>query len=102
MSIHILIVEDQKSHAEMLGEVITRATPVFRVRYASCGAEARAALSDGPVDCVLMDYDLPDESGFECAAALRAENPDLPMIIVTGKGDETLVVEAWKRQRATD
>ena len=51
-----------------------------------------------PVDCVLLDYYLPDRPGVELIDALRtaAQDPHLPIVLLTGKGDESTAVAAMQ------
>jgi PAS domain S-box-containing protein len=51
-----------------------------------------------PFDCVLLDYQLPDTDGLECLRTLSAMHPDqrIPIVMLTGQGNETIAVEAMK------
>jgi len=53
------------------------------------------------VDLAIIDYVLPDRDGLELLMSLRERNPDLPAIIVTGYGDESVIIQAL-RKKATD
>ncbi len=53
------------------------------------------------VDLVIIDYILPDRDGFEVLRSLRERNPALPAIIITGWGDEDVIIRAL-RENATD
>ena len=47
-------------------------------------------------DVVILDYKLPDFSGIEILSRLRKQGGKIPVIIVTGQGDEKIAVEAMK------
>ena len=79
----ILLVEDEDSIAEPLAEGLRREG--FEVDRVATGAEA---LSAAPADCVLLDLRLPDIDGHEVCRSLR-ERSDVPIIIVTARGEET-------------
>ncbi|AZH24178.1 response regulator [Haloplanus aerogenes] len=51
------------------------------------------ALDDG-LSCVVSDYQMPQMDGLELLAAVRAEDPDLPFILFTGRGSEEIASEA--------
>jgi PAS domain S-box-containing protein len=46
------------------------------------------------VDCIVSDYDMPTMNGIEFLEAVRAQAPDLPFILFTGKGSEEIAGEA--------
>ncbi len=50
------------------------------------------------IDCVLIDYRLPDADGVEVLEKLREVNRNnVPLILLTGMGDELLVAEVMKK-----
>jgi PAS domain S-box-containing protein len=68
-----------------------------QVLEANSGAEALALLRRRKVDLVISDHAMPRMTGSELAVAIRAEWPDMPMILATGyadlptpRGDQTL------------
>ncbi len=46
--------------------------------------------------CVLTDVRMPEITGIELLQRVKAINPDLPVIVITGHGDVSLAVEAMK------
>ncbi|NJM08700.1 response regulator, partial [Candidatus Gracilibacteria bacterium] len=83
---HILIVDDERSIVTMLRERFEREG--FAVLLAFSGEEALSALVDTPCDLVLLDVGLPGIDGFETLRQLRQREPDLPVILLTARGDE--------------
>lgn len=57
------------------------------------GIELAKALSP---DVVLLDLGLPDISGIKVLVQLRAQNPDLPVIMISAHGDTRSAVKAVK------
>ena len=47
-------------------------------------------------DVILLDYRLPDLDGLELIAEIKAINLDLPIIVLTGQGDEEIAVKIMK------
>ncbi len=82
----VLVVEDDPTLR--LGLVKTLRSEGFRVEVAKTGAEGlEAALSIRP-DLVLLDVMLPGLNGFEICEELRRHDADLPILMVTAKGEE--------------
>jgi DNA-binding response OmpR family regulator len=82
----VLVVEDDPTLR--LGLQKTLRSAGFRVEVAKTGPEGlEAALSILP-DLVLLDVMLPGKNGFEICDELRQKNADLPILMVTAKGEE--------------
>jgi signal transduction histidine kinase len=91
---HILLIEDNDEDCADMRQMLLRGgTRRYRFSEASMGADGvRQALSrqHGPVDCILLDYALPDMDALEVLAALRdgADMPPCPVVVVTGAAIE--------------
>lgn len=48
------------------------------------GREALELVREGDLDVLLMDLSMPDESGVDALAAIKARFPDLPVLILSG------------------
>jgi two-component system C4-dicarboxylate transport response regulator DctD len=57
---------------------------------------ARAWLQPGFAGVVVCDVQLPGDSGLALLHALREQDPELPVILVTGHGDIGMAVEAMR------
>jgi signal transduction histidine kinase len=57
---------------------------------------ALAALQNERFDCVLLDYQLPGSNGIETLTAIRAAGHRVPVVALTGQGDEELAVALMK------
>ena len=66
----------------------------FDVTWAKTLAEALARLAEAPPDLVLLDLVLPDSDGIGTFAAIRDARPDVPVIVLSGAGDETTALRA--------
>jgi len=65
---------------------------------ADSGEEGLKLYHSEQPDCVVLDYNLPDLDGLEFLARLRSDQGDgpLPVVMLTGQGDETVAVQALK------
>ena len=78
----ILVVEDEEA---VRGLVQKALAPLgTQVLVAGSAAEALAAAAGTHIDLLLTDVSLPGASGTDLAAELRAEQPDLRVIYMTG------------------
>jgi two-component system response regulator RegX3 len=87
----VLLVEDEDSFVEALTVGLTKEG--FEISVARDGAEALEMFSDGKVDLILLDMMLPKISGLDVCRAVRDQS-DVPIIIVTAKGEEIDTVVA--------
>ncbi len=60
------------------------------------GGDALRRLQAVPYDLFLLDYRLPDLVGLEVLKALREQRIRVPVVMVTGQGDEDTAVQAMK------
>ena len=80
----VLVVEDDPAVAEPLIEGLRRHG--FDVEHVAYAAQAVTAARD--VDVVILDLGLPDDDGLNVLRSVRA-TCEVPVIIVTARGDET-------------
>ena len=78
--IRILVVEDDEAFLAPLVRTLGRLN--CEVRWAASGAEARPRC--GETDAVLLDVNLPGESGMHLLEWIRAGYPGLPVILMSG------------------
>ena len=80
----ILVVDDDRALAEMLGEYLERAGYVVKSR--GTVAEGYAAARREAFDAVVLDIMLPDGDGLDLCRRLRADS-DVPILMLTARGD---------------
>lgn len=81
----ILIVEDDLTLAKNLREVLTKEG--FAVDTAESKETGLVETEANEYDCVVLDINLPDGSGFDLLSELRRKENQTPVIIVTARGD---------------
>ncbi len=82
----VLIVEDDAALRLAMQKALRAAG--YKVIVAKAGDEGLAlALSETP-DCVLLDVMMPGKNGYEVLAELRERDVDLPIVMITAKGEE--------------
>jgi two-component system, OmpR family, response regulator RegX3 len=80
----VLLVEDDPAVA---AGVLDGLGVGFSVTHVSTGADALSALSDSPVDIILLDLGLPDMDGTDVCRTVR-QTSQVPIIVVSARGDE--------------
>jgi DNA-binding NtrC family response regulator len=92
MSARILVVDDQLAVREVLGAMLELAG--YEVRQASNGREAMEVLAAAEYDLMLLDVNLPGQSGWTVLEQARTAVPGLPVLMIS---DERYEDEALKR-----
>ena len=90
----VLVVEDDPTLR--LGLTKTLRSEGFRVEVAKTGPEGIEVARAVHPDLVLLDVMLPGLNGFEVCEELRRADADLPILMVTAKGEEQDKVRAFK------
>jgi DNA-binding NtrC family response regulator len=94
-TLRVLIVDDEE--AARYG--VRRALNTFGYDIAEAGsvAAARASMHERPPDLLLLDVNLPGQSGLEYLRELQAQPETAPLVIlITAHGSERMAVEAIK------
>jgi DNA-binding response OmpR family regulator len=85
--VRILIVEDEVRLRVNLVRILSRRA--FVMEQAATVAEARALLLERSYDAVLLDWQLPDGSGLDVCATIRARSREVHIIMLTGRDSQT-------------
>lgn len=88
----ILLVDDEEAILRSLGEVLKDLG--FEVATALDGDEALQQVAAQPVDLVISDVKMPRMDGITLLSRLQAQAPGLPVILITGHGDEETAISA--------
>ncbi|MBC8265103.1 MAG: PAS domain S-box protein, partial [Anaerolineales bacterium] len=92
----ILLVEDNADHRELMSLALTGHDPTWQVEGVVSGEEALRRLGEEAYDLVFLDYSLPGRDGLEVLKEIRRGEAPPPVLMVTGRGDEQVAVEAMK------
>lgn len=93
--IHILVVDDNDDLRRLTKDALTREH--YTVLEAAGGAEALRIIEEAAPDMVILELVMPQPGGLEVLRALRskAATAHLPVIILTGLGDEKSISEGF-------
>ncbi|MEO8336412.1 MAG: sigma-54 dependent transcriptional regulator [bacterium] len=92
--ISVLVVDDDRTVRETLADFFD--TLGYSARTAATASEGRQAAAEHAPDVVLVDLRLPDASGLTLLEALRADDPELGVIMLTGHSDVPTAVRAMQ------
>lgn len=86
--IRIAIVDDHAIVRSGLKQFFSEQVDLRVTGEASNGREALDLVRKGEVDVLVMDLSMPDQSGVDALAAIKARAPDLPVLILSGFPEE--------------
>jgi DNA-binding NarL/FixJ family response regulator len=92
----VAIVEDNKVIRESLVAYVHMDPDLKCICTCGTAEEALAILPQQRPDVVLMDIQLPQQSGIECTAQLKQLLPEVRIIMVTVYGDPDLILKALR------
>ena len=92
----LVIIEDDDAHFQLIKRAIIKAYPDASIHYFQEAAGCLERLDEINPDLVIADYLLPGMNGIEFLEFLNREKRDIPVIIITGQGDENIAIQAMK------
>ena len=92
--IRVLTVDDHDMFVESLGRLLASQPQVRLVGSAGSVAGAIEATSAYLPDVVLMDYELPDGDGAKATRAIKALDPRVKVVMLTGRADRNALTRA--------
>ena len=96
-SYHLLLVDDDPNQVEVIRHFFSRQSPNAKLTVAENGRICLEKLSKAKFSVVLLDYSLPAMDGLQVFEEIQRREYDVPVIIVTGRGNESIAVEAMKK-----
>jgi len=90
----ILIVDDEEGIRQVLSDCLR--DEGYRVLLAEDGFQALRLLSEEAVQLVILDVWLPNMGGIEVLQRIKAEYPEVEVVVISGHGNINLAVQAVK------
>ena len=94
MSLSLLIIDDDTTSGEALARYFTSVG--YTVHVAATAASGRRAAAAHSPDVALIDFRLPDADGFSLIKLMRADDPELALIVLTGHADVRTALRAMR------
>jgi len=97
--LRVAIVEDHVLYRDLLESTLSQ-VPGLRVDVCVAGsAEAKKAIQQGSIDVALLDVELADGNGIGLGVSLRRANPDLGIVLLSGRDMIELVLGLSENER---
>ena len=94
----ILLVDDSLTDRAAFRRFLTQGGDrTYKILDAESGEESLTLLEQNSIDLVLLDYNLPDTDGLSLLERIKqCPGADIPIIVLTGEGDERVAAQAIK------
>lgn len=96
MDVRVLVIDDSRAIREFVADTLA-SWDGFVTREAFDGAEGLEMIQDDPPDLILCDMEMPRLNGFQVVDALREQQIDIPIILITSHGSEAIAVEFFRK-----
>ncbi len=93
----ILIIDDERDIRELVGDILR--DEGFATRLAANSDECMKAINDEPPALMILDIWLKDSrmDGIDILTRVKRDNPDIPIVIISGHGNIEIAVAAIKQ-----
>jgi diguanylate cyclase (GGDEF)-like protein len=99
--LNILVIEDDETDLMLVRRLFAKTKLKVSIEEASDCKGGVEKLKTQDFDCALIDYHLPDAKGLEVIDQLReVDGKEIPLIVLTGMGSETMAAEVMKKGAA--
>ena len=95
-TIRLLYAEDNAQDADLTRSHFAEYAPEFELQIVTTSTACLDQIEISPPDLLLLDHRLPDADGVAMLKTLRRKAPGLPVVMVTGVGNEDLAVRALR------
>jgi diguanylate cyclase (GGDEF)-like protein len=94
-AIRIALIEDSPEYALLVRDLLVEELgDSVLVDHRGSISDAKAALVEEDLGCILLDLSLPDATGLEGLKAVRARAPQVPIVVLSGEENEDVAVQA--------
>lgn len=92
----VFVVEDHPTMRHMLATLVGRTPGLEMCGEAESAEKALEVLPDSSPDIVLIDVSLPGMNGIELARHIVPDQPDLPILFISGHDDSVYAEQAFQ------
>jgi signal transduction histidine kinase len=96
-TLNVLVIDDNVDDRMLYRRVLKKAFgDRLNLAEEASGERGLDAIAKTEPRCVLLDYSLPGRNGIEVLKRIRSKHPHLPVILLTGQGNEAVAVQSMK------
>ena len=92
----LVIIDDEEVHFQLMKRAIDKSFPLALVDYFEEASACLERLNELTPDVIITDYLMPGMNGIEFLEAMNEANREIPVVMITGQGDENTAVRAMK------
>lgn len=93
---NVLIIDDTQADHDIVVEYLDLSGECCTYFHAYSGEDGVRLYREQDIDCILLDYRMPGRDGLEVLNELTEISRIVPVIMMTGDGNETIAVSAMK------
>lgn len=94
--LQLAVIEDEDAHYVLIERAIIKKIPLVSIHHFKSAGEFLEKFFETMFDIIITDYQLPDMTGIELLEILSNEGNEIPVIMITGQGNEMVAVRAMK------
>ena len=96
--LEIIFVDDDQDDLFLLKKALNEIVEEVAIYYARCGMDLLYLLGQRFPDYLVMDINMPSQSGLECLKMLRSQRKydSIPIVIYSTAGDDALIAKCYK------
>ena len=96
--LNVMIVDDSEDDRDLYKRLLAKQGGDADYRYfeAATAKEAVMLCQSVSVDCILLDFNMPGRNGLELLEELRTNEKHMPVVMLTGQGNEKIAAESIK------
>lgn len=96
-TLSLLIIDDSEDDRLLYRRSLQKGCgAAYDIAESEDGDGGLAMIGENPPACILLDYSLPGRNGIEVLKRIRARHPFVPVVMLTGQGNEAIAVTAMQ------